>query len=74
MHGKNNFRGVFSALIILRRTQFSQTSSKTAKKKKESFLVFCPEKVQSIIGNYKLSNLEKSKKSDLIPHYNLGCI
>lgn len=73
MHGKNNFRGVFGAFIILRRTQFSQTSSKTAKKK-ESFLVFCPEKVQSIIGNYKLSNLEKSKKSDLIPHYNLGCI
>lgn len=26
------------------------------------------------IGNYKLSNLEKSKKSDLTSHYNLGCM
>lgn len=58
--------------VILTRMQFSQTLSKTAEKV-GSFQVLCfPPNVT--IGNYRLSNVEKPKKYDLISHSYLGCI
>lgn len=44
------------------------------KQQKEKNNLFKPFVKKEYIGNYKLSNLEKPKKSDLTSHYNLGCM
>ena len=51
------YLGYFQCIYYSQKTQFSQTFSKTAKRKKNLFKPFVKKK--KYIGNYKLSNLEK---------------